>query len=332
MRVVVPAVLAATTQQQIGFAIVGLTVVGWLVYLGAQLRGSGEAPGSEIEFAPNRRPYLDDDAMEGRRLDSTLGWALALMVVVAIGLPLYWLGEPGRQAGAVKMFDEQAAGRGFHLFQPADAPGGHNIGHFGCAVCHGPKGEGGVAPFFLTDPNNPTAPPRQVTWQAPALDTVLKRFSEAEVNEVITYGRPNTPMPAWGVVGGGPMNEQQVTDLIAYIKSIQISDEKAIERNAQHGTDGKALFDNNCGRCHTKGLSYGEPEEPGGGAFGPSLRGGATVRQFPNLNDHLDFITLGSENQKPYGVRGVGTGRMPGFGRMLTKEQIAAIVAYERSL
>jgi mono/diheme cytochrome c family protein len=41
---------------------------------------------------------------------------------------------------------------------------------------------------------------------------------------------------------------------------------------------------------------------------------------------------LGSEDEKSYGARGVGTGRMPGFGEMLTAEQIKAIVDYERGL
>ena len=33
-----------------------------------------------------------------------------------------------------------------------------------------------------------------------------------------------------------------------------------------------------------------------------------------------------------HGTQGQGTGRMPGFGRMLTDEQVAAIVDYVRSL
>jgi mono/diheme cytochrome c family protein len=33
-----------------------------------------------------------------------------------------------------------------------------------------------------------------------------------------------------------------------------------------------------------------------------------------------------------YGTQGQGTGRMPGFGNMLTDEQIAAIAEYVRSL
>ena len=46
----------------------------------------------------------------------------------------------------------------------------------------------------------------------------------------------------------------------------------------------------------------------------------------------IDFIKNGSELGAKYGTQGQGTGRMPGFGRMLTDEQIEAIVDYVRSL
>ena len=46
--------------------------------------------------------------------------------------------------------------------------------------------------------------------------------------------------------------------------------------------------------------------------------------------DHVEFIETGSENGKRYGQQGQGSGRMPGFGQLLTEEQIQAIVDYER--
>jgi mono/diheme cytochrome c family protein len=155
-------------------------------------------------------------------------------------------------------------------------------------------------------------------------------------------------MPAWGVEGGGPMNEQQVEHLVAYIKSIQISEEEAKEQAAkaledagageQYADvpadlrDGAAAFDQYCSRCHTQGWSYGEPQLRAGGAFGPNLRDGATRRQFPSITDHVAFVTEGSNFEELYGVRGIGSGRMPGFGRMLPEDVIEAIVDYERSL
>jgi mono/diheme cytochrome c family protein len=351
LRLSLGQLLAVTTQQRLGIAVVVAVLIGWAAYIVVHLGRTAGEVGSEMELAPNRRPYLDDEAMEGRRLDRVLLWSAVLIGIVAIGLPLYWVREPSRQAGAVKGFDKRAAARGFVLFQPTDSPLPEgNIGHFGCGKCHGTKGEGGSTEFAITDYLGRS---RKVTWQVPALDTVFKRFKELddsgatnpanEISTIITYGRANTPMPAWGVPGGGPMNAQQVSDLVAYIKSIQITDDEALKRSLDQaqaeakaegkGTiDGQVLFNTNCARCHTKGWSYGEPEASGGGAFGPSLLSGDPVRQFPNIEDQLDFIMNGSDYSKPYGTRGVGTGRMPGFAQMLTAEQIRAIVDYERSL
>jgi mono/diheme cytochrome c family protein len=44
------------------------------------------------------------------------------------------------------------------------------------------------------------------------------------------------------------------------------------------------------------------------------------------------FLKSGSEFGKLYGLNGQGSGRMPGFGSLLTDEQIREIVEYVRSL
>ena len=99
--------------------------------------------------------------------------------------------------------------------------------------------------------------------------------------------------------------------------------------------------------------------QQGGGWFGPNLTNGGTLGQFPTASTMEDFIRGGSELGIQYGNAGQGSGQMPGFGaRMdsdlveevfdpttgefieqavvwpasLTDEQLAAIVAYERSL
>ena len=138
-------VLAINTQQKIGLAIAIVAIAGWVVYIFTTTHRTSE-PGSEIELAPNRRPYLSDDALEGPRLDKALIWAMVLLGIVAVGLPLYWLHEPSRQAGAVNGFDKRAVGRGHDLFTPAPPPSdpGSRKPHFGCSNCHGPNGEGGA--------------------------------------------------------------------------------------------------------------------------------------------------------------------------------------------
>src|SRR5207237_4121446 len=86
---------AASSQQRIGIAVAVLLVVGWAVYVLIHLRTrrSDAPPGAEYELAPNRKPYYDDDFLETKKLDRSLGLALVLLVVVAIGLPLYWANE-----------------------------------------------------------------------------------------------------------------------------------------------------------------------------------------------------------------------------------------------
>jgi mono/diheme cytochrome c family protein len=87
-----------------------------------------------------------------------------------------------------------------------------------------------------------------------------------------------------------------------------------------------------CARCHTPGWSWGEPGVPGQGAFGWNVTGGSTAEHFPNEEDMVAFIKTGSTQGAKYGTQGQGTGRMPGFGNMLTDAQIQAIVEYVRSL
>jgi mono/diheme cytochrome c family protein len=95
-----------------------------------------------------------------------------------------------------------------------------------------------------------------------------------------------------------------------------------------------ALYNAYCARCHTAGYSAGVAytQEVGSGALGPSLRDGRSVVQFPTEADHLDFIVNGSLNGVGYGVNGIGRGWMPGFGAVLTQEDLMLIVKFERAL
>ena len=334
-------------QQTVGAVILGLMFVGFVLFVVLTLnrRDPGEPVGSEIELAPNRKRYYDDDVLEGPRLDRALLVALGMLMIVAVGLPLYWLREPGRQAAAARGFDNRAAERGSSLFAiTADPRPGL---HFNCAGCHGAGGVGAAASYVVSDPAHPEIPPRQVSWSAPPLNTVLLRFTSAEVRQILVYGRAGSPMPPWGLLGGGPMNDQQLDDLVAYLGSITLkpadakkfwADKAAAEAKTEGKTtiDGQVLFNTNCARCHTKGFSYGEPGvSGGGGAYGPNLTGGSEIRQFPALKDQVDFVTNGVDAGKGYGTGGIMTdygGGMPHFGAYLSPDEITKIVEYERSL
>ena len=46
----------------------------------------------------------------------------------------------------------------------------------------------------------------------------------------------------------------------------------------------------------------------------------------------MQFIMSGSEFGVNYGINGLGSGRMPGFGQILSTEDIELIIALERAL
>ncbi len=344
----------------IAYVVAAIVLFGWLVYVFSNIRKGRSEAGSEIELAPNRKPYYEDDVLEGRRLERVQLLGLAFLLISAVGLPLYWLAEPGRQAGAVNGYEKRFASWGRELFAPT-AEGGFN-----CAGCHGGYGaSGGQADWTITDTT--TGEIKAVKWTAPALNTVLYRFDESEVRFILVYGRPYSPMSPWGLAGGGPMNDQQINNLIAYLKSVQLpqqgctkdkpfcqpvasslnaTDQAKVQAAAEtavterrYKTLGEALFNLDiaggsfgCARCHTKGWSYGDPQLSAGGGLGPSLTNGAATRAFPNAADQAAFICSGSELGKKYGAQGQGSGRMPGFCGLLSDEQIKAIVEYERGL
>lgn len=129
--------------------------------------------------------------------------------------------------------------------------------------------EGGNAPFTIksikdpeTDPacagdekfRNPDCITTTVSWKAPSLNTALYKYPirkadptnplisscrlqdqhttpdcRTQVYDILTYGRPGTPMPAWGVAGGGPKNEQAINDLVNFITAIQLPADEAAQ-------------------------------------------------------------------------------------------------------
>ena len=339
----------ANTQRTVGILIVVLLALAGLVLLWFNSRAARPELGAEIELAPNRKKYYEDEDLEGKVLDRVLLIALGLIAIIAIGLPMYWLAEPGRQENAIVYFegpDGVFANRGAGLFAGSEAGG------LGCADCHGSAGQGGSRSHILLDSEGEFV--AEVTWKAPALNAATLRYDDDELRFVLNYGRPGTPMAAWGTPGGGPLTTQQVDNLIDFLHSIEVDQAELqesitteVERSIADGefeTFGEAAFNYglyssadagtySCGRCHTPGWSYGDPGAPGGGGtIGFSLRDGATESRFPSPEDHALFVTEGSENGVGYGVNGQGSGRMPAFGFYYTPEQISEIVDYERGL
>jgi mono/diheme cytochrome c family protein len=164
---------------------------------------------------PSRRPGPTDEALEGPLLERYQVAGVALTVFLAVLLPFLYLREPARQKSAAAKEQTESVRLGQATFEEF------------CARCHGPEAQGGVVKRYVT-PGVKGAKPADV--QAPNLHEIYQRHPDEDVATVawttIQKGRPPTPMPTWGVRYGGPMNDQQITDLVNYLLSIQGDNKK----------------------------------------------------------------------------------------------------------
>jgi len=347
-------IYAVSTERTIGLALFAVLMVGWVIYVFVNIRQSKPELGSDTELAPNRKALPTDEVFEGPRLEQVQAWGVLFLVIIGLSLPIYWLLEPGRQAGAVRGFTERSIARGETAY----------VEGFQCASCHGLDLTGGAAPTVIEIPRGGELVKVRVNWAAPPLDDVFYRFDtdidtpldSTEVRSILNFGRAPV-MPAWGLPGGGPANVQQIQDLVDYLWDSQISPEDATQRwqdafqtlrddpENSVKSDGQILFELNCARCHTpQWNAQGEQEQPngalvevipgqaGGGGNGPQLSTSSLIEQFPDIEDQIRFVLNGADQDVGYGEWGVGEYGMPGFSGYLTEEQVRLIVEYERSL
>lgn len=186
---------------------------------GTVVRRRGGAPSIPIGF----RPAPSDDELETSVLERWQGWGLLLTLFLGIFLPVYLLFfEPARMEDAALEQRAESIQRGAAHFALSTE---ENTAGYGCAQCHGANAQGGVVPNFKSTPTSKPA-----DYPAPNLREVFKRQLEVKktptdayrfVYETIAEGRPGTPMATWGLGYGGPLNDQQIEDIINYLISIQ---------------------------------------------------------------------------------------------------------------
>lgn len=122
---------------------------------------------------------------------STQRWQLAGIVVVVlllVAFPLYRAVDATRR-------DTAEAER-----QIALVASGKKIWSLSCAECHGLMGEG---------------------VDAPALNSqqFLTNVSDVQIHRLTAVGVPGTDMPAWWNEIGGPLTDEQIAAVVAYLRS-----------------------------------------------------------------------------------------------------------------
>lgn len=130
---------------------------------------------------------------------------------------------------------------------PADPRRGATLYAEHCALCHGAGGEGGAADH------------------APALNhpAWLALASDAYLTASILWGRPGTTMSAWGEEKGGPLDAEELRDLVAWLRTWQTLPSVTPRRPALRGSPGRGmgLYAMHCAECHgTDGKSDTLPD------------------------------------------------------------------------
>jgi mono/diheme cytochrome c family protein len=321
----------------------------WGIYLIRS--GTPSKPGVVLGIPRAMRPGQPDEVLEGARLERLEVWGLVATLSVAVFIPAYWLGEVQRQNHFVERFDEESVERGRIIFavpppipEEADPVAFRQVEReislgMGCAQCHGaPEAEDTDITQVAAGGETTYTPPgetRQVRYAAPPLNNVFTRWDEEVVRFTIERGRPGTPMPAWGVEYGGPMTEQMIDDVIAWLQTLPgnqqppegISEECQNPSGGNRRSCGQEIFTARCAVCHGPEGQGKESE--------PWYQGMALWRgDVSHLTPQQHYATI---------LNGRRFAFMPAFGESpsqgipaptypLTDAQIRAVMAYERSL
>lgn len=306
--------MPATILIAANFRAIGLTVfaVLMLAFLALWIRNMFSARdelGSEVEIAPNRKQYLSDEELEGPKLDKSLSFALVVLGLVAISLPFYWLAEPGRQDGAVQAYETNFISRGEDTYTTGAQ----------CVNCHSAGGIGGSKDYVLQDADGQFI--TNAFWTAPALNNVMLRYSFEEVEYILNYGRPGSPMAAWGTPGGGPLTEQQVSSVIKYIETLQVQTLDPIEiAQSDNPEAAAAAADELAAGIYEevdRSLAVGEFDSVGEAVFNLGLFSGEQAGALSCGRCHTSGWSLGTSvfpNLLEEGVAGCGGGSPSGIG------------------
>jgi mono/diheme cytochrome c family protein len=201
---------------------------------------------------------------------------LGLTLALAIASGLYWILEPSRMAAAAERLNAGRVERGQASFRE------------NCVACHGADGEGVSAPA-LND------------------KTLLDTVSDELLFSLIRSGVPGTAMPSWGQANGGPFTDEEIRDLLAFIRSWQPTAPAAVvPAHVADPAQGAAIFASTCFVCH-----------------GPEGRGGRA----PALNDRERLQRFDDEWFRQTISFGRPAKGMPTWGTVLSPEQIEDLVA-----
>jgi len=141
---------------------------------------------------------VDSDAAATLGQERKAQLIIGVLLGTGLILLMYGLSEPSRQAEAFERQRHTSIERGAHAFAQY------------CYGCHGYTGTGAIVPGQGIQAANLTI--RRATDDR---DDNKKTYDL--LTKTIARGRPNTPMPAWGLRDGGSLNDEEISELATFI-------------------------------------------------------------------------------------------------------------------
>ena len=172
-----------------------------------------------------------------------------------------------------------------------------------CSACHGDFGEGGPNP---SRPNDIIAPISTAEY--------LKTRDDLTLRSIIAQGQPNFGMSPFGTAFGGPLDDDQLDAIVAYVRSweknppVELPPEVATTQVTLNGAE---VYVDLCAQCHGPN---------GEGGVGPALSD-AEFQAKNTDQDIFNTINLGHAATP-----------MIGWGEILSAEQIQQLVDFIRQL
>lgn len=173
-----------------------------------------------------------------------------------------------------------------------------------CALCHGEFGEGGPNPSLAGDIISPIS-----------TSEYLKTRDDFTLRSIIAQGQPNFGMSPFGSAFGGPLDDEQVDTIVAFMRSWEANPPVELPPEIEISVetvslDTQEIYDQLCAQCHG-------PEGEGG--IGPSFQ--EEQLQDSRTDEQLfNTINLGHDATA-----------MIGWGDILSAEQIQLLVGLIRS-
>jgi mono/diheme cytochrome c family protein len=181
--------------------------------------------------------------------------------------------------------------------------GGQELFSQNCTVCHGEFGEGGINPSNSNDIIFPIS-----------TTEYLQTRDDITISSIISQGQPNSGMSPFGSSNGGPLDDDQINAIVAYMRSweanppVELPPDISAEALSFSGSE---IYANICAQCH--GLT-------GEGGVGPAF----ADDQFQQSTSDEDIFNAISQGHP-------GTSMIAWAG-VLSNEQIQSLIDYIRQM